>query len=289
MGATGIPVIDTSVRQLYATGYLHNHQRLWLASYIIHYRKVDWRAAAEWMYGHLMDGDLASNHLSWQWVAGTFSQKPYLFNAENVERFAPGLQSRDTQIDTSYEALEALAMRQASLPAENVRPLPCREPALLNRPEFQSAGADLQLLTRNRHVALIHPWSLGRRPNADCVIGIIHLPFHKRFPWSAKRWDFVMSRMRLLCDVLHVGDLEHADRWLKTVASVQCQRTANPGYAHCLSQAGVAMIDPPQAFPDPGIPCASFSVWLRAVSQRAPGLFQSSLAEQIARQKHGLD
>ena len=86
---TGVPVIDMAVRTLYATGYLHNHARMWLASYVVHLRKVHWRIAADWLYGHLLDGDLASNHLSWQWVAGTGSSKPYLFNADNVARFAP--------------------------------------------------------------------------------------------------------------------------------------------------------------------------------------------------------
>jgi deoxyribodipyrimidine photo-lyase len=73
---TGVPVIDEAVRTLYATGTLHNHARMWLASYVVHLRKVHWRAGADWLYGHLLDGDLASNHLSWQWVAGTGSTSP---------------------------------------------------------------------------------------------------------------------------------------------------------------------------------------------------------------------
>ena len=86
---TGVPAIDEAVRTLYATGTLHNHARMWLASYVVHLRKVHWRAGADWLYGHLLDGDLASNHLRWQWVAGTGSRKPYLFNADNVARYAP--------------------------------------------------------------------------------------------------------------------------------------------------------------------------------------------------------
>jgi len=83
---TGIPAIDRAVCTLYRTGYLHNHARLWVASYVVHLRKIHWRAGADWMVSHLLDGDLASNHLSWQWVAGTGSAQPYLFNAENVAR-----------------------------------------------------------------------------------------------------------------------------------------------------------------------------------------------------------
>ncbi|GAC1670199.1 MAG: hypothetical protein NVS9B2_15880 [Steroidobacteraceae bacterium] len=80
---TGVPVVDEAIRTLYATGMLHNHARMWLASYVVHLRKVHWRTGADWLYVHLLDGDLASNHLSWQWVAGTGSSKPYLFNADN--------------------------------------------------------------------------------------------------------------------------------------------------------------------------------------------------------------
>src|SRR6056300_996857 len=84
---TGLAVIDMAVQTLYATGYLHNHARMWLASYLVHLRHIHWRVGADWLYGHLLDGDLASNHLSWQWVASTFSVKPYFFNAENVARY----------------------------------------------------------------------------------------------------------------------------------------------------------------------------------------------------------
>ncbi|MEJ2896246.1 FAD-binding domain-containing protein [Bordetella avium] len=107
---TGLPVIDLAVRTLYASGYLHNHARLWLASYVVHARQVHWRCAADWLLGHLLDGDLGSNHLSWQWVAGTASAKPYLFNAENVARFAPeAWHSPGTPIDAPYERLDAMA------------------------------------------------------------------------------------------------------------------------------------------------------------------------------------
>ena len=65
---TGVPAMNEAVRTLYTTGMLHSHARLWLASYVVHVRKVHWRSGANWLYGHLLDGDLASNHLSWQWV-----------------------------------------------------------------------------------------------------------------------------------------------------------------------------------------------------------------------------
>lgn len=108
-GRTGIEAIDEGVRLLYETGYLHNHVRMWIASYVVHIRKVHWKVGADWMYSHLLDGDLASNHLSWQWVAGTFSHKPYVFNAGNVTKYAPHWDCSGTAIDTTYEDLENIA------------------------------------------------------------------------------------------------------------------------------------------------------------------------------------
>ncbi|MFM9059444.1 MAG: FAD-binding domain-containing protein, partial [Planctomycetaceae bacterium] len=85
--ATGLACIDAFVRRLHETGWLHNHERMWLASWLVHARGVRWQAGAAWFLEHLLDADPASNHLSWQWIAGTFAAKPYIFNRENLETF----------------------------------------------------------------------------------------------------------------------------------------------------------------------------------------------------------
>lgn len=84
---TGLPCMDAFIQELLKTGYLHHHARLWLASYIVHHLKCDWRQAADWFESHLLDGDIASNHLSWQWVASTYSSKPYFTNKDSIARF----------------------------------------------------------------------------------------------------------------------------------------------------------------------------------------------------------
>jgi deoxyribodipyrimidine photo-lyase len=89
-GETGLRCMDSFRDELITTGYLHNHQRMWFAAYIVHWRQIRWQAGAHWFLKHLLDGDPASNNLSWQWVASTFSQKPYYFNRENLERFSHG-------------------------------------------------------------------------------------------------------------------------------------------------------------------------------------------------------
>lgn len=117
VGATGLPCIDAFITELRQTGYLHNHARMWLAAYIIHWRHVDWRPGAAWFLEHLLDGDPASNNLSWQWVASTFSVKPYLFNRENLERHTAGQYCRtcpllgDCDFEGSYDELQRALFR----------------------------------------------------------------------------------------------------------------------------------------------------------------------------------
>ncbi|MEM6799034.1 MAG: FAD-binding domain-containing protein [Planctomycetota bacterium] len=87
---TGIDFVDGTVRELHTTGHLHNQARMKIAAYVVHWRRVKWQAGARWMLSHLLDGDLASNNLSWQWVASTFAAKPYIFNQENLQKATAG-------------------------------------------------------------------------------------------------------------------------------------------------------------------------------------------------------
>ena len=103
VGKTGVACIDHFIRTLVETGYLHNHARMYVASYVVHWRRVRWQAGAEWFLHHLLDGDPASNNLSWQWVASTFSRKPYIFNLENVEKYT------NETVDTSSANNQVLA------------------------------------------------------------------------------------------------------------------------------------------------------------------------------------
>lgn len=102
-GETGVPFIDDFVGELLKTGYLHNHARMWVAGYVVHWRRIRWQAGASWFLEHLLDGDPASNNLSWQWVASTFSHKPYYYNLDNIRQFT-GQRYQDEH--PSYEAFE---------------------------------------------------------------------------------------------------------------------------------------------------------------------------------------
>ncbi|MEY3464022.1 MAG: hypothetical protein RLZZ468_1800 [Cyanobacteriota bacterium] len=117
-GRTGLACMDGFIAELHSTGWLHNHARMWLAAYLVHWRRIRWQVGAAWFLRHLLDGDPASNNLSWQWVASCFSHKPYFFNRANLERYSGGafchacpLNREGCPLEGSYEELEARLFR----------------------------------------------------------------------------------------------------------------------------------------------------------------------------------
>jgi deoxyribodipyrimidine photo-lyase len=102
--ATGIDAIDEQIRQLKETGYMHNHARMYTASIVCNIGKAHWHQPSRWMYYHLLDGDLASNNCSWQWVASAFASKKYYCNQENINKYCNTSQ-RNTFLDRSYDEL----------------------------------------------------------------------------------------------------------------------------------------------------------------------------------------
>jgi deoxyribodipyrimidine photo-lyase len=87
-GRTGIAAFDHWVHELIETGYLHNHARMWFASIWIFTLRLDWHLGADFFLRHLIDGDAASNTLSWRWVGGLHTKgKHYLARADNIARY----------------------------------------------------------------------------------------------------------------------------------------------------------------------------------------------------------
>lgn len=104
---TGIEAIDSAIRDFYETGYLHNHIRMYVASIACNIGQSHWRTPARWMYYHLLDGDWASNALSWQWVAGANSRKKYVANQENINKYCYTNQ-RNTFLDVPYDRFDTM-------------------------------------------------------------------------------------------------------------------------------------------------------------------------------------
>jgi deoxyribodipyrimidine photo-lyase len=158
-GTTGLACMDGFAEELRETGYLHNHARMWVAAYVVHWRRVRWQAGARWFLEHLLDGDPASNNLSWQWVASTFSHKAYFFNRENLERYTGGRYCAGCALrnacplEGSYEALEERLFAQVRV--EDGVDVPVRSLRESTRPSLQARVGEKPLVWV--HTDALHP------------------------------------------------------------------------------------------------------------------------------------
>jgi deoxyribodipyrimidine photo-lyase len=136
-GRTGYPVVDAAMRQLAATGFLHNRARMIAAAFLTKDLLIDWRLGEEWFMKHLVDGDPAANNGGWQWCAGTGTDAAPYFRIFNptlqgkrfdpagafVRRWVPELEEVDAKtiheprnpiVSHNFARARALAAFQAS-------------------------------------------------------------------------------------------------------------------------------------------------------------------------------
>lgn len=137
-GQTGIPIIDAGMRQLWATGWMHNRVRMLVASFLTKNLMIDWRLGEEWFWDTLVDADVASNPASWQWVAGCgMDAAPYFrvfnpvvqgkrFDPEGayVRQWVPELRLLPSRWMHSPEQAPADVLRGAKLKLGTDYPLP---------------------------------------------------------------------------------------------------------------------------------------------------------------------
>ena len=96
-GATGYPIVDAGMRELWTTGWMHNRVRMIVASFLIKDLLIDWQTGEKWFWDTLVDADLASNAASWQWVAGCGADATPYFRV-----FNPTIQGTKFDPDGSY-------------------------------------------------------------------------------------------------------------------------------------------------------------------------------------------
>ncbi len=166
-GRTGIEGFDDWARELVTTGYLHNHARMWFASIWIFTLRLPWQLGADFFLRHLLDGDPASNTLSWRWVAGLQTVgKTYLATTQNIEfategRFSPrGLATVAPSVDDD-------APLPAPGPAPRPHPVPTGRIALLAHDD--DLHAESLDLGGAEVVAVASPRSTSRPGSAPLV------------------------------------------------------------------------------------------------------------------------
>lgn len=227
---TGLACMDGLIDELEATGYMHNHGRMWLASYVVHHLNVDWRQAADWFESRLLDGDLASNHLSWQWVASTFSAKPYFFNKENLSRFSANLYCQQCSalcpFDASYDTLNARLFKPV---IESV--MESLNTAQITPSTTSSTTTPTAHSVPNAHKAiLVHDEMLSS------THALLMQPLRKLFVFDPQfHGHWALKRLQFVADCLN--EMDGVEVWLGDTAGVltQCgiaqvltQNTPNP-------------------------------------------------------------
>ncbi len=180
---TGIEAIDEQIELLYATGYMHNHARMYISSITCNIANAHWLQPAQWMYYHLLDGDLASNSLSWQWIAGTFSSKKYYCNQENINRYTNSNQ-KDSFLNNSYEAITTMQLPEVLKEKSNFfakTNLPATEALVLKD--------ELPVLIYNSYN--IDPtWHAGETANKILLLEPAHF---KKYPVSDTVMQFISN------------------------------------------------------------------------------------------------
>ena len=123
-GRTGIECFDFWVRELIDSGYLHNHARMWFASIWVYTLKLPWPLGADFFLRHLLDGDPASNTLSWRWVCGLHTRgKTYLARVSNIANYTDNRFRPEGQLAISAPPLvETHVFPARPIPAAQILP-----------------------------------------------------------------------------------------------------------------------------------------------------------------------
>jgi deoxyribodipyrimidine photo-lyase len=198
--STQIEAVDAGIRELKATGYMHNHMRMYVASIACNIAQAHWYRPAQWMYYHLLDGDWASNALSWQWVAGSNANKKYYANQANVNQFFNSNQ-RNSFLDASYEALASLPVPEflkERLKLNLVTPLP-----KVNKPDLHHGRKTLIYNYYN-----IDPY--WYQEDSDVQRVMLLEPSHfEQYPVSQKSIEFILKLGENITGLkLFIGEFE---------------------------------------------------------------------------------
>ena len=142
---TGVDALDAAIRTLYDDGYAHNHERMWLAALVCNTARTHWWRPSQWMYYHLMDGDPASNSLSWQWVSGTYGHQRYLAAQQNLNEYS-AYRQHGSIIDRDYHVLADMPVPDELRDRAALRPALARHGRLDAATVPRGAGPVVRLL-----------------------------------------------------------------------------------------------------------------------------------------------
>jgi deoxyribodipyrimidine photo-lyase len=199
---TGIEVLDNQIRVLYEDGYMFNHARMWTAGLVCNIAHTHWWQPSQWLYYHLLDGDPASNSLSWQWVASTFGSKQYLPAQSNINKYTNSEQQR-TYLDKEYAEL-----------AEMETPKELQKRTELNY-AWQPPESDELIINKDKPTLLYHSFWLNQdwHKNLDANrILVLEPSWFDLWPVSEKVTQFIIDLAREIPGMqVYVGEYGFLD------------------------------------------------------------------------------
>ena len=239
-GTAGIDGIDIGIQRLVSSGYMHNHQRMYTAFLTCNLAGAHWKLPAQWMYAHLLDGDWGSNALSWQWVAGTFSNKKYIANQENINRYT-NTQQRGTYLDVEYEQLAEAPVPEVlkpTLDAQEVLPFDdCTSEALMAAVAKKGLPIWGAISRPNDHrIVICNYYQLSAQfveSQSGSPILLLEPSVFEQYPIASHCVDFMLS---LAAEIPHlqvfVGDFEELYTALQASGSVEILYQEHPLNRH---------------------------------------------------------
>jgi deoxyribodipyrimidine photo-lyase len=196
---TGIEAIDQQINNLFTTGYMHNHIRMYLASITCNMAKSHWLVPSKWMYYHLLDGDIASNNCSWQWVSGAFSSKKYYCNQENINKYCFTKQT-NSFLDKTYEDIV-----QMEVPAELIAIKTLELTTILPETSLPEIDTSIPSLIYNSY-NLDPEWRKEEKVNRILLLEPSHF---KKYPVSEKVIQFMLGLSNNINGIqVYVGEME---------------------------------------------------------------------------------
>jgi deoxyribodipyrimidine photo-lyase len=237
---SGIKSIDKNIQKLISTGYMHNHARMWTAMLATNVANYEWQDVSRWMYYHLLDGDLASNCYSWQWISGNFSNKKYIANQENINRYDTENKELGTYLDTEYENIY-----NAKLPAGILNS--CDFELITNFSKLEEYNINYiiyfeylkNILNKDKKTFVYHIWNLDplwfEQEDGNRII-IIEKEALEKYPMSEKRIDFVLSLIKNLSDKydhIRIVFIEDTNSFKKLLGLINIDTTYYREYPAC--------------------------------------------------------
>lgn len=222
--STGIEAIDLAIQDLYKTGYMHNHMRMYVAALTCNIGRSHWFNPARWMYFNLLDGDWASNALSWQWVAGSNANKKYYANQENINRYFSSDQ-KGTFLDIPYDKFDLMDIPEELSKTEVFE-------GLTELSELSEL--DTSLLDRDRKTLIYNYYNLDpnwhKQENYQRIY-LLEPSFFREYPVNRKCLDFSLQLAENIKGIkVFVGEFHDLIRYVNADTIVFKEHPTNRHY-----------------------------------------------------------